>query len=349
MSPKGFLSDEEVKQLRQEHKHCREKRFADRIKAILFLNNGDSYEEIARRLMIDDSTTREYYSRYVQHGLAGLLQDGSKGGQSFLSAEQLIALENHLQQTVYLTAKEIKQYILQQFAIDYQVEAVRKLLGRMGFVYKKPRHTPSKADPQKQQAWVVFYEQLKKQKAAADKIYFMDGCHPLYNSVPAYGWIKKGVHKILPANTGRERLNLNGAYNIEDHQVIIRNDTSINSQSTISLFGQVEAQQPEGKIFIVADNAPYYRSKIVNEYLQNHLRIQLLFLPPYSPNLNLIERLWLLFKKKTLYNQYYSSYNKFKEECLNFFEKLSDRRTELQTLMTENFPIIQGPLCPIAA
>ncbi len=88
-----------------------------------------------------------------------------------------------------------------------------------------------------------------------------------------------------------------------------------------------------------ADNARYYRSELVQEYLV-HSRIKIEFLPSYSPNLNLIERVWRFFHKKILYNQFYDTYDKFKNRCLSFFENISKYKEELRTLLTDNFEII---------
>ena len=90
---------------------------------------------------------------------------------------------------------------------------------------------------------------------------------------------------------------------------------------------------------IISDNASYYRSKLVKAYLENS-RIEIKFLPSYSPNLNLIERLWKFFYKKKLYNRYYDTYDKFKTECLNFFDNINTYMGELRTLLVNNFQII---------
>ena len=95
------------------------------------------------------------------------------------------------------------------------------------------------------------------------------------------------------------------------------------------------------KITVILDNAHYYRSKVVEEYLQNS-RIELMFLPPYSPNLNLIERFWKFFKKQVLYNQYYETFKQFKSACEDFFDDLEDYHQQLRSLLTENFEIIRN-------
>lgn len=68
--------------------------------------------------------------------------------------------------------------------------------------------------------------------------------------------------------------------------------------------------------------------------------IELIFLPPYSPNLNLIERLWKFFRKKVLYNRYYEKFNDFKIACEDFFKNIRKYKNELQSLLTENFQIL---------
>ena len=183
-------------------------------------------------------------------------------------------------------------------------------------------------------------ERSELRKSPEDKIFFMDGTHPQHNPMPAYCWIEKGTTKEIPTNTGRERINLNGALDIESHEVIIREDESINAPSTVELFKEIEEKNPEAPvIYIISDNARYYRAQLVKTYLENS-RIQLVFLPPYSPNLNLIERVWRFFHEEILYNTYYETYKKLKDACLNFFANIRKYKDKLCPLLTENFQII---------
>jgi transposase len=91
-------------------------------------------------------------------------------------------------------------------------------------------------------------------------------------------------------------------------------------------------------IYCILDNARYYRALIVKEYLKTS-KVKLVFLPSYSPNLNLIERLWKFYRKKILYHRYYSSLREFKTVTMDFFKSLSSHREELATLLTEDFEI----------
>lgn len=125
----------------------------------------------------------------------------------------------------------------------------------------------------------------------------MDATHPNHNPVAGYGSIKRGHAHEIRSNTGRQRLNINGVIDGSNLSAIIRYDDTINAQATIKLLQQIEAQNPQaGRIQIICDNARYYRSRQVKAYLATST-IELVFLPPYAPNLNLIERFWKFFKK----------------------------------------------------
>ncbi len=323
------------------HKNRRYRFVRDRIKAILLLNAGYGFEEAAKILLIDDSTIRDWSSKYKKEGIEGLLKTKHKGGSSKLNCVEQEELSSHLASKIYLTSKEVCAYVFETYAVEYSVKGMTSLLHKLGFSYKKPKQLPGKADLEKQKSFIDQYEQVKSNKGKEDHIYFMDGVHQLHNSQPAYGWIKKGKDQILKTNTGRSRINFNGAYDLENQEVIIREDERINAQSTILLLEQMLKHQPEGLLYIVLDNARYYRANLVKEFLEQNIRIKLLFLPPYSPNLNTIERLWKFFKKKITYNKYYEKFSVFKEKCWEFFDNIEQYKTELSSLMTDNFQLIQ--------
>ena len=169
----------------------------------------------------------------------------------------------------------------------------------------------------------------------------MDGVHPTHNVQPAYCWIRRGKEKEVKSNTGRERLNINGVYSPIDQEIIVREDERINSESTIALLKKIEARHPElTKIIIIRDNARYYCSRLVKEYVDKS-KIEFLPLPSYSPNLNLIERLWKYFKKEVMANKYYETYAKFKDAAMKFFEiDIGKHAPALKSLLSENFHLI---------
>ena len=306
------------------------------------LHQGYSHQQVADVLLLDMTTIWRWHQLYTDTGIKGLLQDNYIGGTCKLTEEQLNSFVQHLEYNVYLTSKEICTYVKKSFGIEYTPKGMTSLLHTLNFTYKKPKHIPGKANSKAQQEFLDRYEQLKNNMSAEDKLYFVDGVHPLHNSQPAYGWIKKGHEMVIQANTGRQRINLNGAYCIEDHSAVIHEAEMINAQSTIALFKEIMRKQPLGFIYIILDNARYYRSEMVSEFVSRNSRIRLMFLPPYSPNLNVIERLWRFFKKNVTYNTYYEDFAVFRKNCLNFFKNLKKYRHQLETLMTDNFQLIQA-------
>ena len=98
---------------------------------------------------------------------------------------------------------------------------MRNWLQRHGFSYKKPAIVPGKVNEQQQKEWIAEYEKLRAELSANETVCFIDGVHPTHNVQPAYGWIKKGIRKEIPANSGRSRLNLSGAMDVVDLQYVL--------------------------------------------------------------------------------------------------------------------------------
>lgn len=337
-----FLTEREVVVLKQAHKTIRDKRLADRIKAVLSLNAGHEYSQVASILLLDEITLRRYVKSFKEKGLDGLLEFHYTGGQSRLTKAQELKLKAHLAEGshIYLTAKEVADYVKRSYHINYSVIGITKLLHRLGFVYKKPKLVPAKADRIKQQQFLDEYFKLKEQLGKEDQIYFLDATHPTHNTRPSMGWILKGTEKLIKSNTGRDRLNLNGALNGKTHEILLREDERINSISTIKLLDTILEKHPSGRIYLIWDNARYYYSSQVQNYLRGHPRLIPKFLPSYSPNLNLIERLWRLFHQKILYNHYYETFPDFKQAVLGFFDNLPHYKKEMRTLLTDNFQLV---------
>lgn len=339
-----YLKPQQVDLLRSTHRTTKDKRLADKIKAILMLNNGFTYEQTSKALLMDEVTLRRYVKLFQTQGIEGLLEFRYKGGTALLNENQQNQLKQFLKKNTQRTAREIAEHIYTVYHVRYSTIGVTKMLHRLGFTYKKPKILPGKADLKKQQKFVTMYTKLKSRMKADDQLYFVDATHPQHTTEPQYGWILKGKKedKYIKTASGRKRLNLNGALNLSDHTALIRHEDTINADSIIKLADLLLQKHKSGKIYLILDNARYHHAKKVQEWRTAHKRVKFVFLPAYSPNLNLIERLWRFFKQKVLWNRYFETFEEFKNTSLEFFENLKDYEKELNSLLTDKFRLVPG-------
>ena len=335
---KGFhLSNGELAKLHLAHRSEHNKRFAYRIHAVILLGSGYTLKKVKEVLFIDDETLSSYVKSYRALGLEGLLRDDRTGRMCRLSSEQVEVLCNELDQNIHPTTASVIYFVDQSFDIKYSSSGMRDLLHRLNYVYKKPKLVPGNPDLEAQELFVEQYEKFMESKTDDVTVLFLDAVHPEHNTLAAYGWIKKGETRELKTNSGRQRLNLHGAINAETHEATVIESQTINKDSTLDLLTIIEQKYPlSSSIKVILDNARYHYSKEVKEYIENS-RIDLIFLPTYSPNLNLIERLWCFFKKKLLYNTYYKNILDFRQACKKFFKNLKKYQNEIANFMDADF------------
>jgi transposase len=337
------LTKKEMLELIQYHKECREKKNAYRINVIILLAKKYSHSEIADALLIDEKSVQRYKKIFLEAGVDGLLVDNYKGSQKYLDENQVVNLQKHLEENTYLRSIDIVQYIKKEFKITYTPEGLVPLLHKLGFEYKKTKHIPGKADIEKQKQFIKKYRKIRKKLKEMEAIYFIDAVHPTFNSMLAYGWIKKGTEKYIKSNTGRERININGAYNPINNEIIAYDFKTINKESTLTLLKMIRSKnEHKNTVYVFMDRARYNYSLKVREYAKKN-KIKIEYLPTYSPNLNLIERLWHFMKKETMYNKYYENFEYFHSAIFKFLKR-KDRlfKDQLKSLITENFHIFNS-------
>lgn len=336
---KGFLTKEQIGILHEAHYSAQRKKSVDRIKAILFLNEGFSYELTAKLLMLDSTTIRRYEKQYERVGIDGLIECRYFGPKGILTKMQEIGLTTHLKNKTYRSVKAIVAYVKKHYGKSYPVEGMTHLLHRLGFVYKKTKSVPGKLDLLKQEAFKKEYEELKKTKGIKDKIYFLDASHPQPNNMPFHGWIYQGSEKTIKANTGRKRLNLNGALNLEDMEITLLSEKTIDTLAMQKLIVELEKKQPKGLIHLLLDNASYNHSYEFKIFLKSHERVKVKYIPSYSPNLNIIERLWRFFNDH-YHDKYFEKFKDSERSVLYFFQHIHRYDTELKSLLTDSFQTI---------
>lgn len=198
-----------------------------------------------------------------------------------------------------------------------------------------------------QQKWIKKIRRIVKQADESNGKYAvlsLDPTHPVHNNHNGYLWQQKGKAntKTAQSNTGRRRVTIVGAVNLLNQDIVpLVTETNCDRELIKVFLSQVRKQYAKTKkIYLLLDNASYQRSYEVQEYAK-HLNIKLIYLPPYSPNLSLIERVWKFFKKKVLQNCYYEKFSEFLEAIDLFFQEWESYLSELRKLLTLNFETIE--------
>jgi transposase len=217
-------------------------------------------------------------------------------------------------------------------------EQVRVFLNSIGMSCRRVGVLPAKADPDKQEEFLKneLEPRLEEAKAGKRAVFFVDAAHFVRGAYLGFLWCFERL--FIKSSCGRQRFNVLGALNAITHElVMVTNETYINSQSVCELLHKLAALGLSIPITLVLDNARYQKCALVME-LARSLNIELLYLTTYSPNLNLIERLWKFVKKQCLYSIYYPDFNEFKEaiiSCLN--QCHTTYKQDLDSLLTLRF------------
>jgi transposase len=335
-----FLSAQEEQDLRALHRKERDRRICDRIKAVLLSNEGWTYLMIARALMIDDQTVSQHVSEYKE---SKKLKPESGGSQSKLTQAEAQALESHLQTTLYTKVHDICTYVEATFKKKYKVPGMQSWMRHHDFVYKKPKGFPAKATVEFQEAFIKKYALLMNTTPEDEPILFGDSVHPTQSTVLSHGWIKKGKEHHIPTTGMRTRVNITGAINLETVEVFHREFEKVNAGSFVEFLKVMETEWYPGspKIHFIVDRGSCHTSRQVKEYLQAGSRIVLHYLPPYSPNLNPIERLWKIMHEYVSNNVYYRKKEEFIESIREFFNRtILNIKHIIRDRVTDNFALL---------
>jgi transposase len=194
------------------------------------------------------------------------------------------------------------------------------------------------------------YRRHRREAGPTTRRYFVDACHPVWGLDLLYCcWLLVGQRHYVGVGNGRKRLNILGAYSPDDHDYVdIRlTKENITGEQFVKLLEKLLAQHPETEKFILyLDNAKYYSKPVVKEWLANHRQFHLVFLPAYSPNLNLIERLWKFLRKLAL-NRWHKTFEAMQAAVAEVLDHLERYRCELDSLMSEKFHILKDEELPL--
>ena len=341
-----ILSSSEKELVEELRGNTRDKFAYMKLSVLILLDMGKDYDEIVAILGIGRGTVSNCLQKYQSEGLDKYLDRHYVPYNGKLSEIQLKRLDSEVSAGIFLSSQEVKDFVEKEFGISYSLSAIRGILEKLDFVYKKTSEVPCKFKEADQATFLAELIPFLEETPENEVVFFLDGVHPTHNTRSSYAWIKKGQDKAIPTNTGRNRINLSGAMNAHHpEEVIVHESEWVNAQATVALLEKIVAKYPEKeRIFTIGDNASYYNNVIVQDWLEQHPQVTHLFLPTYSLNLNLIERIWKFMRKKVISTKFYPTFKEFKKAILEFFEKLHLYKDELNSLITFKFQRLSMPV-----
>jgi transposase len=321
-----------------QHKRCRDRREADRIKAVLLRDDDWSVAAIAEALFLSEEGVRQQLKDY---GTSGKLAPENGGSEGFLAQKQSAELLTHLEEHLYVKVSQICAYVHETYGIRYSVRGMTDWMKRHDFTFHQPCGVPAKADAGAQRAFVAEYEKLKAGLGDEDQILFLDGVHPSHAVRFVRGWIRKGQRREIPTNASQKRLNILGALNLETMTLHRQEYETLNAEAAITFLTYLLAVMPRGTLHIILDKGRYLHCEAVWAFAAASPRLKLHYLPSYSPNLNAIEPAWKIMHEHTTQNAYHATFKDFTEKIRHFFDVIFPKNANHWIdRLTDNFRII---------
>ncbi len=335
-------SDQEMQQLHDERFHHPHPRVQLKMEVVYLTALGLTRPEVARIARCSPTTVRTYVKAYRDGGIVAL-QSFRVGGSVSALEEHTVSLREMFAHDPPRSAREAGHRIQALTGLRRSPSQIRAYLRRAGLKYRKVAPIPAKADADRQATFLeeTLEPALADAQAGHRHVLFMDAAHFVMGAFLGYLWCFARV--FVRTSPGRQRFNVLGALHAVTHEVTtVTNTGYINGQSVVTLLERIREKYGTAPITIVLDNAAYQRCALVRDRAAV-LEIELLFLPPYSPNLNLIERLWKFVKAECLNSHYYETFPDFCaaiSRCLT--ETSTVHKTRLDTLLNLKFQRFQS-------
>jgi len=339
------FSESEVKDLHHERFFHSHPFVRKKMEAVYLKAQGLSQEEICRLVQISPNTLRSYLKDFIDGGIDKLKEINFASPKSELNSFQ-DEIKKEFQDLPPKSLGEAQFRILNLTGIKRSRVQIGKFLKRIGLKIRKVGMIPAKANLKDQDEFKgkKLLPRLEEAKKGQRVVFFADAAHFVHKAFLGFVWCMTRV--FIKAPSGRKRFNVSGALDPINQKIItVSNTTYINALSVCELLNQIAQKAISVPITLVLDNARYQKCKLVQNTAKS-LNIELLFLPPYSPNLNLIERFWKFVKKECLYSNYYEKFNQFQQAITqtidNAFTDFIEQMKSLLTLKFQTFKKTQN-------
>jgi len=319
-------------------------RVTRRANALVLLDGGWSAQEVADALLMNDDTIRGWHKLFEQRGIEGLTSFDMGGSAGFLSAAQEGALKAFVGATLPRSTRQIGAFIEREFGLVYESRSgLIALLHRLELEYHQPQVISRKLNVDKQKEFIENYDKLLNSLGANEAVLFADAVHPTHAARPVGCWAPKQDHLAIEQTSGRQRINIHGAIDLETGKTRMIEVETVDAASTITLLEAIEALYPlMALLHVFLDNARYHHAKLVAEWLARPgCRIKLHFIPAYCPHLNPIERLWGVMHRNVTHNRTYATCAQFADATLGFLREQVHRNwAAYRDSVTDNFRVI---------
>jgi transposase len=338
------LTPRQRKVISERRRQAQDRRIYQRLSAVLWSDDGRTREEIAQLAGVSTRQVGQWFRIFRNKGLDELGTLHYQGDPGRLGPSQVKRIRQEIEKGVFHNSDQIRTWIEATFGVAYSASGVKDLLRRIGASFHKVSGFFWKADVKKQKRFVRKYRRHKREAGPGTRRYFVDACHPVWGVDLLYScWLLTGQRLYVGVGNGRKRLNILGAYSPDDHDYVDLRLTreNVTGEQFVKLLEALLAKHPgTGRFILYLDNARYYSKPCVKEWLAAHRQFRLVPLPAYSPNLNLIERLWKFLRKKA-FQRWHKTFEEMQGAVAGVLDRLGDYRDELSTLMTERFAIVE--------
>lgn len=304
----------------------------NRYDVVLLYMEGYSRKKISEILHIPLRTVSYHILSYEKGGMESLLIVKQPGAQKKLTDKQetelLSVISTQTPEEVGLgvfanwTAALACAFVKQKFGISYSSRGMLNLFDRLGLSYTRPTYTLDKADPKKQEQFRKTFETLKKMlEGDITTILFEDESMIRDYQAIMKTWFPKGKQRIIPTYGKHEGVKLVGFLDYETGHVYVEEHKKYDAEVFLQFLKNVLSQYPNGKTVIILDNARIHHAKLLKEFLEeNKDCLELVYLPPYSPNLNKIEELWGWLKDSVINNVFFHSREEIQKAVQKFID-----------------------------
>ena len=320
-----------------DHPHVRKK-----LNSLYLKHLGYPHNQISEIIGISTNTLRSYLKEYNLGGLQSILEVKFYRPESDLKA-YITLIKDEFSEKPPSSLSEAQHRIAKLTGIYRSITQISAFVKSIGLRQLKVGFIPGKAlneEKQKEQREFIsdkLEPNIEEAREGMQQLLFMDAAHFVHGAFLTVLW--SFVRAWIPSPSGRKRFNVLGAINAITQELhLVTNTQYINSKSIIEMLNLLSERYKGQLITIVLDNASYQRCNLVKEHAKK-TGIRLLFLPSYSPQLNIIERLWKWVKKDCLYGKYYAKFDQFKAGIEKTLEKVNKEETkeQLRTLLNLKF------------